>query len=84
MVSKTTSNKRLRDVQRAVHLAVGLLVAAYMYTPLPDVPILGALVQFAGIPLLIATGMGMWQLPRLRSLLARNRRMGRTQQSGSA
>lgn len=68
---KRGSNKRLRDLQRAVHLVGGLLLAAYVYTPLRDLPSFGLLVQLAVVPAVVATGLAMWQLPRLRASLRR-------------
>ena len=48
----------------------------YLYTPLGSAPIFTALMQFLVVPLLVATGMLMWQLPRLRKLLQGNRLAG--------
>ena len=73
MATGKISNKRVRDIQRTVHLMCGLLVAAYIYTPLPDVPVVGVLVQLVAIPALVATGMAMWQAARFRRLLTRGR-----------
>ena len=67
------SNKRVRDVQRAVHLLGGLLLAAYLYTPLRELPMALAVVQIVVVPTLLATGLAMWQGPRLRRRLARGR-----------
>lgn len=77
------SNKRLRDLQRAVHLVAGLLLVAYIYTPLRDLPIFGLLVQLAVVPAVVATGLAMWQLPRLRTWLRRRDRTLATTGAGS-
>lgn len=78
-----TSNKRMRDVQRFVHLAGGLLLVAYIYTPLGDLHAFEALVRFIVVPALVATGMAMWQLPRLRKRLRDRARSGATANAGS-
>lgn len=65
----TISNKRMRDIQRFVHLAAGLLLVAYIYSPLGNLDAFESLVQFVVVPAIIATGMAMWQLPRLRKRL---------------
>jgi hypothetical protein len=66
---KSGGNKRGRDVQRAVHLAGGLLTAAYVYTPLQEQAAFDLLVKVVVFPVVVAAGMAMWQLPRLRRLL---------------
>jgi hypothetical protein len=63
------SNKTLRDAQRVAHLLGALVVVAAMYTPLRDVPTIGWLVEIIAIPVLVGTGLAMWQLPRLRKLV---------------
>ena len=78
------SGKRVRDLQRIVHLASGLLVGVYIYTPLADVPAFSALVQIVVVPVLVAAGMAMWQMARLRKLLARRRPRTLTKRANSA
>ncbi len=63
------SNKQQRDMQRITHLMGAAVLILYLYTPLGNTPIFTALMQFLVVPLLVATGMLMWQLPRLRKLL---------------
>ena len=63
------SNKQLRDIQRITHLVGAAVLILYLYSPLGSAPIFTALTQFLVVPLLIATGMLMWQLPQLRKLL---------------
>ena len=63
------SNKQQRDIQRITHLIGAAVLILYLYTPLGNAPIFTALMQFLVVPLLVATGMLMWQLPRLRKLL---------------
>ena len=73
MAGMKLSNKRVRDLQRAVHLVGGLLVMAAIYSPLRDQAVLEALVQLVVIPVMVLTGLAMWQAARLRRLLARAR-----------
>jgi hypothetical protein len=63
------SNKQLRDIQRITHLAGAIALLLYLYTPLGSVPLFTVLMQFLVVPMLAATGLLMWQLPRLRKLL---------------
>ena len=78
------STKRLRDLQRAVHLVGGLLVAASIYTPLRDLALFGLLVQVVVVPVIVATGVAMWQWPRLRKILTRGRAAAATPRASSA
>ncbi len=70
------SNKRQRDVQRAVHIVGGLMLGVYVYVPLlgGSAPqFAAAAMQFVIFPAVAATGLLMWQLPRLRRLLKTRR-----------
>ncbi|MDQ3695520.1 MAG: hypothetical protein M3464_18160 [Chloroflexota bacterium] len=67
----TISNKRLRDVQRLVHLAAGIALILYLYTSLGDLPVAGPFMRIVVVPIVVVTGLAMWQLPRLRQLLKR-------------
>jgi thiosulfate reductase cytochrome b subunit len=55
-----------RKVQRVVHLAAALLLVAYLYAPLEAQ--LQDAVRFIVLPLLVVTGIAMWQAPRIRRL----------------
>ena len=80
MTTMKLSNKRVRDLQRAVHLTGGLLVMAAIYSPLRDQAVLDVLVQVVAIPAMLVTGLAMWQAARLRRLLARVRPAATTHQ----
>ena len=84
MSTRKLSGKQVRDMQRVVHLVSGLLVGAYIYTPLADVSAFSALVQIVVVPVLVAAGMAMWQMARLRRLLARRRPTASTRHANSA
>jgi thiosulfate reductase cytochrome b subunit len=55
-----------RKGQRVVHLAAALVLVAYLYTPLEAQ--LQDAVRFIVLPLLVVTGIAMWQAPRIRRL----------------
>ena len=84
MATGKLSGKRVRDLQRIVHLVSGLLVGAYIYTPLADVPAFSALVQIVVVPVLVLAGMAMWQMARLRRLGTRRRPAAPTRRANSA
>ncbi len=69
MSSSSTSNKRIRDIQRFVPLAMGVFLIAYIYTPLGDSGDFESLIRLIIIPVLVVTGILMWQLPRIRKRL---------------
>jgi hypothetical protein len=66
---------RQRRLQRAMHLLAGAALLTYVY--LPAGRGLEDSMRFLVIPLLAATGIAMWQAPRLRRALksARRRRL---------
>ena len=55
-----------RKAQRIVHLAAALVLIAYLYVPL-DAELQDA-VRFVVLPVLVVTGIAMWQAPRIRRL----------------
>jgi urease accessory protein UreF len=58
-----------RKVQRAVHLGAALLLVAYLYAPLAAQ--LQDAVRLMVLPVLVVTGIAMWQAPRIRRLRKR-------------
>ena len=67
----TISNKQLRDLQRLVHLAAGVLLILYLYTSLGDLPGAGPFMRIVVVPIVVVTGVAMWQLPHLSQRLKR-------------
>jgi len=55
-----------RRVQRLVHLAAALLLVGYLYAPLEAQ--LQAVIRLAVLPVLVVTGIAMWQASRIRRL----------------
>ena len=64
------SNKTLRDILRVIHLVIGGLVIAYIYSPLGNVEWFGNLVRVS-IPILTVTGVSMWQMPLITKTFKR-------------
>ena len=63
------SAARQRALQRAMHLGAALLVLFLVYAPGGEH--VAQMVRWAALPLLLATGIAMWQGPRIRRLLKR-------------
>ncbi len=60
------SNKRLRDVERIVHIAGGVLLLIFLYVPGANAASFTLLMQVLVFPILFGSGFAMWQLPRAR------------------
>lgn len=63
-------------LQRAIHLGAALLVVFLVYSPGGEQ--VAPVVRWVALPLLIATGIAMWQAPRVRRLLKRTRARSET------
>ena len=63
-----------RVLLRYLHLAISILLALYIYSPLGADPVFAALVRFGACPVVIITGVWMWQQGRINRL----RRSSRT------
>ena len=65
--------KQARVQQRAAHLVTGLFVMVAVYAgplfgPLFG-PVFAAMVQWVAFPMLVMSGVAMWQWPRIRRAL---------------
>jgi hypothetical protein len=60
--------KQVRTLQRLAHLMTGTLLVAYVYLPLAPGSPAGTAIRWFGLPVLVLSGMVMWQWPRLRRL----------------
>jgi hypothetical protein len=65
--------KTLRDIERRLHIAVGILFMTLVFTPLGEgAP--GMLLRFMLAPLLVTSGILMWQHARVVKLLSGSER----------
>jgi hypothetical protein len=70
-IRKPGGARRVRIAQRWTHLASAVMIFAFVYlTPEPDSTLMD-LVRWVGFPLLVASGVAMWQWPRVRRLQRR-------------
>ena len=60
------SAKTLRDVKRTAHLIASAILIAYLYTPVGENEVTAVMVRVMVVPMLVGTGLVMWQMPRLR------------------
>jgi hypothetical protein len=62
--------RRARSLERLVHLVTGLALVAYVYvTPSPESPLTAGIRWL--VPMVIFSGLAMWQWPRIRRYLRR-------------
>jgi hypothetical protein len=61
--------KQVRTRQRAAHLITGVLVLIAVYAGPLLGPVFAAVVQWVAFPLLVLSGLAMWQWPRIRRVL---------------
>jgi hypothetical protein len=66
--------RQARILERIVHLVTGLVLVAYVYVTPPPGSALTAGVRWL-LPIVVFSGLAMWQGPRLRRYL--RRRAGR-------
>jgi thiosulfate reductase cytochrome b subunit len=60
------SNKQIRTITRWIHIIGGAMIAAFVYaSPLRDSDTFTLLMQLVVIPLLIVSGVVMWQQPKI-------------------
>ena len=74
------SGKQQRTILRYSHLFTGMLNVFFIYTPLGDVWEFQLLVQIILVPVIIITGVWMWQQARIRKLIAKWSRQGEGQE----
>jgi hypothetical protein len=62
--------RRVRFLQRLVHLVTGFALVAYVYaTPEPESPLTVGIRVL--VPVVVVSGVAMWQWPRVRKYLRR-------------
>lgn len=76
------SNRQLRVVLRWVHIVGGALIATFVYGPWGASPLFLGLMRWGVIPVLILTGLLLWQQARLGKL--RQRAKARSAQAPTA
>lgn len=69
------NGKLFRQLARAIHVIGSVIIATYIYSSWSSDPVFTAMVQFVTIPILILTGIAMWQQARLIKLFQRNKKM---------
>ncbi len=63
------SNKQLRIIIRWIHVIGGVMLGAFVYSPLREISEFVLLMQFVVIPVLTVSGLALWQQARLNKWL---------------
>jgi hypothetical protein len=62
------TGKQLRVAERTLHITAGVILLALAFTPLGDAA-MGQALRFVVAPLLVASGILMWQHARVTRLM---------------
>lgn len=62
--------KKLRDTLRWVHIIIGIYLGYYVYSPIEEHPLLRLIGRLI-FPIVVITGLWMWQQARVRRMLRR-------------
>jgi hypothetical protein len=65
------SSATKRSILRWIHIVLGIPIAGYIYSPFSEIPNYAAPVRFVFFPILVLTGLWMWQGPVVRRLFSR-------------
>ena len=70
------SSKNIRLILRIAHIVEGALIVAYIYSAsLQASSVYSGFIQFVIVPLVIFSGIAMWQLPRYNKWRSSRKRM---------
>jgi hypothetical protein len=61
-----------RSILRWIHIVLGIPIAGYIYSPFAEIPNYAPAVRFVFFPMLVLTGLWMWQGHAVRRLFSRN------------
>ncbi|MER5324939.1 hypothetical protein [Streptosporangium roseum] len=67
--------KQIRTLQRAVHLVTGLAIVISIYVAPPADSPAHAAIRWFVVPVLVVSGVAMWQWPRIRRLIRAKERV---------
>lgn len=70
---RKTSPRRVRQRQRVAHLLAGAVLLAYVYAAPALGPGFTAAVRWVVVPVLVISGVALWQWHRVRAALRRRR-----------
>ena len=60
-----------RTILRTIHLVFSIPIAGYVYSPFENIPQYAAPTRYLFFPVLVLTGLWMWQGHRVRRLFSK-------------
>ncbi|CAN5371181.1 hypothetical protein BH09PLA1_BH09PLA1_32180 [soil metagenome] len=60
-----------RSILRWIHIVLAIPIAGYIYSPFADIPQYAPPTRFVFFPLIVLSGLWMWQGPAIRRLFSK-------------
>lgn len=60
-----------RSIVRWIHLVFSIPILGYVYSPFEEIPNYAGPTRYVFLPLLVLSGLWMWQGPRVRPLFSK-------------
>ncbi len=60
-----------RSLLRWIHIVFSIPIIGYVYSPFEEIPKYAGPTRYVFLPVLVLTGLWMWQGPRVRRLFSR-------------
>lgn len=60
-----------RSIVRWIHLVFSIPILGYVYSPFEEIPNYAGPTRYVFLPLLVLSGLWMWQGPRVRRLFSK-------------
>jgi hypothetical protein len=54
-----------------IHLLIAVMIGLHLYSPMGDIEWFATLVKLTVLPVLLITGLSMWQMPLITKMLKR-------------
>ena len=65
------SNATQRVICRWIHIVLGIPIIGYVYSPFAELPNYAPVVRYVAMPMILVTGLWMWQGPRVRRMMGK-------------
>jgi hypothetical protein len=60
-----------RSIHRWIHILFSIPIIGYIYSPFEEIPKYAAPTRYVFLPVLVLSGLWMWQGPRVRKLVSK-------------
>jgi len=62
-----------RSIVRWIHIVFGIPIIGYIYSPFKELPNYAPVVRYVALPVMVLSGLRMWEGHLLRRLISRTR-----------